>query len=620
MNKLLFENGNIVLTGELIENWEHNMFFTINLGFLVDYSKGNLTLPFEKDGFQVLSNIIEYFDSQNLEYETDEVIRKYFQIIYSEQGDYLKAKKQIAEMEAVDKPSRLKRELKSYQLDAFRYGLSAIHSANFSVPGSGKTTVVYSIYAYLQQLGIVDKIFVVGPNSSFLPWEEESKLCFGEQIISARLSGSRQVRERIYYQSDKFELFLCFYQTLANDIDKIINLLSKYNFLLVIDESHNIKKLDDGVWAQAALQISRYAKRRIILSGTPVPNNLNDLWTQLTFLWPGEYVLGRKEEFRATASDTNNITKIKQRVSPFIYRVTKDDLGLPEPKFKKYRYQLSPYQGQIYEALSKKYLSELNYEPIENKTLRYWRRAKIIRLIQTASNPSLLAKYSDEFDVPPLDAKDSSIIDLIDRYSMYEMPAKIIGGLELIDDLVREGKKVLLWTSFIQNIVMLESSLLNKGYGIYKIYGDIPKDGNEDVEFNREQQIKDFKNSRDPSILLANPAACAESISLHKYCHDAIYLDRTFNCGQYLQSLDRIHRIGLRPDEHVTYHILLADLTIDETIDKRLLEKEELMKSILNDDLPIGGFEADENLIASSESEEVLDFKETMKDIKRHYG
>ena len=139
MNKLLFENGNIVLSGEMIDNWEHNMFFTINLGFLVDYSTGDLTYPFQKGGFQVLSDTIEYFNSQNLEYEADEVIRKYLQVIHSEHGDYLKAKEQIAEIKAVDKPSRLKRELKSYQLDAFRYGLTAIHSANFSVPGSGKT-------------------------------------------------------------------------------------------------------------------------------------------------------------------------------------------------------------------------------------------------------------------------------------------------------------------------------------------------------------------------------------------------------------------------------------------------------------------------------------------------
>lgn len=620
MNKFLFDNGNIILSGNMVDNWEHNMFFTINLGFLVDYSTGNLYFPFREDGFLILSELIEYCSFQNLEYEVDETIRKYIQIIYSEHEDYLKAEKQLIEPKVVDEPERLKRKLKNYQLKAFRYGLSAIHSANFSVPGSGKTTVVYSIYASLQELGVVEKIFVVGPNSSFMPWEEESKLCFGEQIISARLSGSRQMRERIYYQSDKFELFLCFYQTMVNDFDEIRKLLTKNDFLLVIDESHNIKRIDDGVWAQAALKISRYAKRRIILSGTPVPNSLDDLWTQFTFLWPGEFVLGRKEEFKAIASDTKNIPIIKRKVSPFIYRVTKDDLSLPEPKFKKHKYQLAPYQGQIYEALSKKYLSELDYKPVEKINLRYWRRAKIIRLLQTASNPSLLAKYSDEFKVPPLEAKDLSIIDLIERYSMYEMPAKFIGGLEILDGLVREGKKVLLWTSFIQNITMLEKILLDRGYSVFKIYGDIPKDGNEDVEFNREQQIKDFKNTRDPSILLANPAACAESISLHKFCHDAIYLDRTFNCGQYLQSLDRIHRIGLQPNEHVTYHILIADLSIDETIDKRLLEKEALMKSILNDDLPIGGFEADENLIAGSESEEVCDFNETMNDIKRHYG
>ena len=90
-------------------------------------------------------------------------------------------------------------------------------------------------------------------------------------------------------------------------------------------------------------------------------------------------------------------------------------------------------------------------------------------------------------------------------------------------------------------------------------------------------KLKEFKISKEPNVLIANPAACAESISLHKVCHHAIYLDRTFNCGQYLQSLDRIHRIGLSKDEKVFYHILQAENSIDETIHRRLNEKEKNM-------------------------------------------
>ena len=224
----------------------------------------------------------------------------------------------------------------------------------------------------------------------------------------------------------------------------------------------------------------------------------------------------------------------------------------------------------------------------------------MVRLIQTASNPSLLAKYSNEFDIPPLSGENASIIELIEKYSSYEMPTKYIEALKLIENLTKRGKKVLVWTSFVLNIQMFERLLIAKHCEVFKIYGNVPKDENADVEFNREQQIKDFKNTQKPAVLIANPAACAESISLHKYCHDAIYIDRTFNCGEYLQSLDRIHRLGLTPLDEVTYHIFMAKSSIDETISKRLIEKEITMKKILDDDLPVGKYEVDENMMAAS--------------------
>ena len=166
------------------------------------------------------------------------------------------------------------------------------------------------------------------------------------------------------------------------------------------------------------------------------------------------------------------------------------------------------------------------------------------------------------------------------------------------------------------NIQMLR--LLLKDVDPLIIYGAVPKDDTEDIEFNREQQIRKFKESSLPLVLLANPAACAESISLHKVCHHGVYLDRTFNCGQYMQSLDRIHRIGLAPEEIVTYHLIIANKTIDETIDKRLKEKEKNMQQLLEDDLPVGSFDAEDQQLGQSEEEEKIDFDETIIDIKKH--
>ena len=84
-------------------------------------------------------------------------------------------------------------------------------------------------------------------------------------------------------------------------------------------------------------------------------------------------------------------------------------------------------------------------------------------------------------------------------------------------------------------------------------------------------------------LLLANPAATAEGISLHEVCHDAIYVDRTFNAGQYLQSIDRIHRLGLAPGISTNVTFLLCDGTVDETVDARVRLKAERLAQMLND-------------------------------------
>ena len=86
----------------------------------------------------------------------------------------------------------------------------------------------------------------------------------------------------------------------------------------------------------------------------------------------------------------------------------------------------------------------------------------------------------------------------------------------------------------------------------------MPLSTTDEEEVSREHLISEFKNTHRCMVLIANPAACAESISLHKVCHHAIYLDRSFNCAHYLQSLDRIHRLGLEQEEKTYYYLILA--------------------------------------------------------------
>ena len=115
------------------------------------------------------------------------------------------------------------------------------------------------------------------------------------------------------------------------------------------------------------------------------------------------------------------------------------------------------------------------------------------------------------------------------------------------------------------------------------VHGGVPVFSNNPADRTRETDIERFR--RDPAcmVLLANPAAMSEGISLHMECHDAVYLDRTFNAGQYLQSIDRIHRLGLSEGQETRVTFLLSEGTIDAVVDARVLVKAERLGVMLDD-------------------------------------
>lgn len=624
MVKLEFQNNVLIVRdqkGGQIFGWEHRVFFTTASGYQLDALNNRYLFFDQRQINDVLIETVSYLDEQAIEFETDKEVAKRLDQFKSDRGDYEEAVRNSLQIQSSTRKDNINlglvRSLKPYQQQGLNHLLAVKHGANFSVPGSGKTTVVYAAFDFLRRKDVLNKLLVIGPRSCFLPWEDESIACFGYSLKSARLTGSKMKRQSLYLQSDRYDLFLCTYQTATNDLEELINLCRRYRLFVVIDESHNIKRIEGGVWPEAILRIAPYAVRRAVLSGTPVPNDHKDLWTQVTFLWPGKQILGDRNSYRYRCEDKTKLEIINQSIRPFFYRTKKSELDLPPVNFRKYECELSPYQAGIYRALSVKFLREIDIEPDDKRVLRQWRKAKMIRLIQAASNPTLLSQYSEEFDVPPISGEGASIIQLIDKYPQYETPAKIQVANQLVHQLFENGEKVVIWTSFVHNIRMLQH--LFQDTRTFIVYGVVPRDESEDIEFNREQQIRQFKEINEPGVLIANPAACAESISLHTACHHAAYLDRTFNCGQYMQSLDRIHRIGLGPNEDVTYHILIAKDTIDETIDRRLNEKQKNMLHLLEDELPLGTFEVEEHQMEQTEDEETIDFEETLKDLSKKF-
>ena len=509
---------------------------------------------------------------------------------------------------------RLKRKLYPLQLlSAFHMTFSQ-NSCNFAVPGAGKTSIVYGAYAYLKQLPkedprYVDKLLVIGPLSSFAPWENEYEECFGKEVVSQRLSGdptiSRERKEEHLYSGNPAELTLIFHGGVRNLQQEIIDFLKTNSTMVVVDEAHRIKN-PDGVWGRSAVEISKEARSRVILTGTPVPNGYEDLYNLYQFIYPFKFksILGFHyanllDMTSNSSPDSERVKNFTENISPFFIRIKKKDLDLPPKVEKIIEVEMNVRQREIYDFIEAEYIQSFKTNP-GGSVKDVLNRAKLIRLRQASTNPALLSKplkdslinnpelgevdpnvkytsYSDEF----LD--DSEFFHRILNYKDQETPQKFIDTKKVIEEnVLSKNEKVIIWTIFIQNAKELQSYLLESGIQSRLLIG-------ETVQSEREFIISKFNNpdNFDFQVVIANPFAVAESISLHKGCHNAIYLERDYNCSNFLQSKDRIHRVGLPKDQVTNYYYIISRDSIDGVIDQRLQIKIKRMEAIIDEEIPL---------------------------------
>ena len=610
-------------------DWRISSFFKM-VGAIFDDSKNSFTFekpPSMKNLHEILVSTKTLFQEKGLTVTFDQESENLLSRTVKDSLDFDNAKEvgmSIKESGEIDLelPSSFQRTLYDYQKQSVKHLSEVGNAANFSVPGSGKTTLSYAAYSILKNKGIVDKILVVSPRSAFVPWEYEYLECFGHPPETVRLDGSR-VDENIDSDTRNKELILSTYQLPLNHQYAVSRFLEKNKVLMILDESHNIKNMN-GKTANAILELSAGATRRFILSGTPMPNSWEDIWTQFNFLWPIIEILDKKYVFRDYTRIRQDLGHYVDTINPLFTRITKKALGLKLPRFEEKYVPMSRIQQRIYDAIElkiKKEIENLHEETItESIQMDKWRKARMIRLIQTASNPALLTKTDTEFNLDPISDEGLNISELIEQYTeLDEFPPKLQEAALKAKELMDQGKKVIVWTNFRYNIDTLKKLFEKLGVIPLWVDGRVPKDESEDIEHNREKMIQDFKEDVNPRVFIATPASCAESVSLHMYkgktvCADAIYVDRTYNAGQYMQSLDRIHRIGMNPDTQVTYWLYMASNTFDERIHKKLSKKIDNMYDLLDDDLRIIDLDVTETILPSKEiADHFEELKQSLK-------
>lgn len=601
----------LVLPFATIEKGPHHIIVDTkgNINDVVEY----LVAELKKNNINCIldHNLEQYWNTYTIEKEKIKKIGKQIRV----------EKKSIIDFQKIFKTDR--KPLK-HQKDAIYHAIKVDNPANFSVPGSGKTQTALGCFAFWKQNKVIEKTIVIGPASCFKPWEDEAKTCLKKEIEILRWSGSSKKRITMTRVIKDADLILVTYQTACNDQAVLEQLMRRYKVLLILDESHNIKN-PNGSRSQTLIKLSKLAYRRIILTGTPAPHSLTDLWAQFTFLWPSRELLGNIYEYKDEIENLKNpVMKLKRDLKPFFIRTTKKQLGLPKIKTKVIIIDnkfVPKEQQSIIKLLELRTLYEARKHNItgeELETLRKWRTARIIRLLQAASNPGLIIKKLKNFSIDSfLDVKKDDLVEYAALFLKKErISAKINTVINIAKLLIKQDKKVVIWTGFVDNIKLLMELLAE--FKPLPLYGEIKPYENKEVmieEESRERNILLFKTKSDRPLLLANPAACAESISLHKVCQNAIYLDRNFNCGQFLQSMDRIHRVGMPDGLTATYYIPVLKCAIERAVDSRLKLRQKIMYSFLNDSMQTLGIE-DDMWIADSRIELDAAFDDVIKEIK----
>ena len=384
--------------------------------------------------------------------------------------------------------------------------LSAYHlsfsqnGCNFSVPGAGKTSIVYGTYTYLKNLPKdnikhVDRILIIGPLASFAPWKKEFKECFGKEPTVKELVGVNSIERRNHFLSSLYtELTLISYQSMTTEVDNICAFLNSHNVMVVLDEAHKIKNVNDGKWANAVLEIAKHANSRIVLTGTPAPNGYQDLYNLYQFIWPKKDILGFPIPYMESLNTDNtpsakrNIDELISNASPFFIRIKKSDLGLPTPKINKPIYiKMDEKQEKIYNFIEKNYVESINKNEQDSFTIKL-KKAKLVRLMQCLTNPSLLQKPLDNYLVgegliSEINIEDRKIVKAIKEYSEGYVPPKFTEVKKLITEITKNqgaNGKVIIWTIFIDNIFQLQEYLKQHNIPSELLYGGTPNE-NEDT-------------------------------------------------------------------------------------------------------------------------------------------
>ncbi|MFF5498562.1 DEAD/DEAH box helicase [Streptomyces aquilus] len=453
--------------------------------------------------------------------------------------------------EPVEQPAALAATLRDYQRRGLDW-LARMTSLGLGCcladdMGLGKTVTLIALHLHRQtDPSAAGPTLVVCPTSLMGNWQREiEKFAPGTPV--RRFHGPRRDLDAL---ADG-EFVLTTYGTMRLDAERLAAVSWG---MVVTDEAQHVK---NPYSATARRLRSIDARARVALTGTPVENNLSELWAILDWTTPG--LLGRLGTFRTRYAqaveggrDPAAAERLSRLVRPFLLRRRKSDPGIaPElpPKTETDRaVSLTAEQAGLYEAVVRETLAEISGAD------SMARRGLIVKLLtglkQICNHPAQFLK-----EERPAIAGRSGKLELLD---------------ELLDTILAEGAGVLVFTQYVRMARLIEQHLTARGVSSQFLHGGTPI-------ATREAMVQRFQDGEVPVFLLSLKAA-GTGLNLTRAEH-VVHYDRWWNPAVEAQATDRAYRIG--QNRPVQVHRLIAEGTIEDRIADMLGRKRELADAVL---------------------------------------
>lgn len=471
-------------------------------------------------------------------------------------------------------PESIQASLRNYQVDGIRWldRLRSMHLNGILADdmGLGKTlqaitTLTQYKLEHPRQLSLV-----VCPTSLVYNWKEEFSK-FNPDFKVLAVDGNPNQRKKLLNEIKKYDVIITSYTLLQKDIECYKKVSFGY---AILDEAQHIKNRGTRN-AQSVKMVE--AAHRLILTGTPIENSLDELWSLFDFLMPGllssyDRFVEKYIRYPTTPHSGNNLDNLRRKVAPFILRRMKKDVlsDLPPVSEIVYHCHLSEIQQELYRsyaASAREELSQLvkkeGFDRVQIHVL-----ATLTRLKQICCHPAIFAKDHAE-------TGDSSKYDMM---------------LELLQTLMEGRHKTVIFSQYTRMLNIMREDLQKQGIRFEYLDGSSK---------NRLSIVKKFNEDENIPIFLVSLKAGGSGLNLVG-ADTVIHYDMWWNPAVENQATDRVHRMGQK--QSVSSYKLITLNTIEEKILELHKRKKGLVKEVIS---------KDEDMMSKLTWEEVLELLQT---------